>query len=83
MKDLEAKYGDRLALVGSLDAGEILGRGTPEQVWEAAIQALRDAAPGGGLFLGSSTELGPQIQGENAIVMIEAIKQHGRYPIQV
>lgn len=55
--------------------------GTPEEVRQATWQAIREAGPGGGYFVGSSSELGSDILLENIIAMIDAAREMGRYPI--
>ena len=79
---LKAEYGDRLAFVGGIDAESVLRNGTPESIRAAVQQALEDAARGGGLILGaSSEELFEDFPLENILAMHEAVRSLGRYPI--
>ena len=57
--------------------------GTEEQVKEAVIQAIEDAAQGSGYFLGSTTELHNAIPGKNIVTMIETVKKFGKYPLRL
>jgi uroporphyrinogen decarboxylase len=59
----------------------LLPLGTPEQIREAVRDAMRVAAPGGGLFIGSSSEIIPVTPAENVLAFYEACRTYGRYPI--
>jgi len=52
--EVKARYGDRIALLGNVDCGELLSRGTPEQVTEAVKETIAKASPGSGHILASS-----------------------------
>jgi len=80
---IKGRYGKRLVLVGGIDASELLPRGTPAQVREATIEALRIAAPGSGYCVGSSTELNEAMPLENILAMIETAWEYGRYPLKL
>ncbi len=74
--------GDRMALIGNVDCGELLTRGTPDQVREAVRQCIRDAAPGGGYLLASSNSIHVGVKPENLLAMVEARLEFGEYPIK-
>ena len=78
---LKERYGDRLFFAGGIDCVHLLPFGTPKEVREATRQAIRDGGSGGGYFVGSSSEIGPDIPLENVIAMVETVKQEGTYPI--
>jgi hypothetical protein len=78
---LRQRYGRRLILVGGIDCSQLLPLGTPEQIREAVRDAMRVAAPGGGLFIGSSSEIIPVTPAENVLAFYEACRTYGRYPI--
>ena len=80
---LKKEYGDRLALLGNIEIGEILTLGTPEQV-EAEVKAHISAlAPGGGYAVGSSNTVAYYVKLENFRAMIQATRKYGRYPISL
>lgn len=66
-------------LMGGMDATSLLAYGTPEDVKRAVRRAIDGAAPGGGLILGSSTEIHPACRLENVVTMWDAILRYGRY----
>lgn len=59
-----------LVLTGGIDVSQLLTYGTPEEVREACLYAIR-ATRGVGYFLGSSTELHQGVKLENALAMFE------------
>jgi len=81
----EAKrlIGDRVCLLGNVDAIWVVQRGTPEQVREAVRQAIEVAAPGGGFILGNSDCFFGETPRENIEAFFEAAREFGRYPINL
>ena len=80
---LKRRYGTRLILVGNVDCSQVLPLGSVEDVIEATKQCLRDAGHGGGLFIGSSSEIVPATPLRNVLAFYEACRTYGRYPLQV
>jgi len=70
--EVKRAYGDRLALCGNVDCGELLSRGTPEQVVEAVKETIAKASPGGGHVLASSNSIHPAVRPENYRAMLDA-----------
>ena len=79
--ELKRRYGGRLALVGNMDLGSTLTRGTPEEVRQDVRTHINALAPGGGYVLGSSNSIPNYVPIENYRAMIEAAAEWGRYPI--
>jgi hypothetical protein len=59
-----------LVLTGGIDVSQLLTYGTPEEVRETCLNAIR-ATEGRGYFMGSTTELHWDVKLENAIAMFE------------
>jgi uroporphyrinogen decarboxylase len=78
---LKEEYGNRLCLIGNIDVGETLARGTPEAVEEEVRQKIFRLAPGGGYCIGSSNAITDYVSLENYVAMLEASFKYGRYPI--
>lgn len=72
-----------LLLFGNVDCAFTLPDGTVQDVVEETKSLLRDIAPSGGLFLGSSSEIDQDVPPENAVAMYQTAKKYGRYPIDV
>jgi len=79
--EVKEKYGDRIAVIGNVDCGELLSRGTPEEVVEAVKETLAKAAVGGGHILASSNSIHPAVKPENYRAMVEAGRRYGQYPL--
>jgi len=80
---LKRRYGKELILVGNVDCSQVLPLGTVQDVIEATKECLRQAAPGGGHFIGSSSEITPSTPLENVLAFYEACREYGRYPIRL
>jgi uroporphyrinogen decarboxylase len=78
---VKQKYGDRICLVGNIDSSRTLPFGTPEQVEEETLEALRIAAPGYGYILASDHSLHDGIPVRNILRMFDVARKHGVYPI--
>ncbi|MBC7327163.1 hypothetical protein H5T87_03490 [bacterium] len=80
---LKKKWGDKLILVGGIDCSQLLPLGTPEEIREKVKWALKVAGPGGGFFIGSSSEIVPSTPLENVLTFYQAIHEFGKYPINL
>ena len=79
--DVKQRFGDRIAIAGNVDCGEVLCHGTPEDVVEAVKETLAKAAVGGGHILASSNSIHPAVNPQNYRAMVEAGKRYGQYPL--
>jgi len=79
---LKRRYGKRLILVGNVDCSVVLPLGSRQDVIEATRACLRAGAPGGGHFIGSSSEITPATPLENVLAFYETCRNDGRYPIR-
>jgi len=78
---VKARYGGRIAVCGNVDCGELLSRGSPEDVVEAVKETLAKASPGGGHILASSNSIHPAVRPENYRALVDAGRRFGRYPL--
>jgi uroporphyrinogen decarboxylase len=81
--DVKRRYGDRLCLIGNVDLGYTLTRGTPEEVRAEVRERIRALAPGGGYCVASSNSIPEYVPYANFEAMREATLEYGRYPIGV
>ncbi|MFQ5904351.1 MAG: uroporphyrinogen decarboxylase family protein, partial [Candidatus Binatia bacterium] len=81
IKEVKEKFGHRLCLIGNIDLGYTLTRGTPQEVEEEVRQRIRDIAPGGGYCVSSSNSITEYVPLDNFKAMMEATLKHGSYPI--
>lgn len=78
MRATKDAVGDRLCLCGNVDCGLLL-RGNPETVYTATKELLDTCKVGGGLVLGASNAVQPDVPIENYRAMIQAWRDGGSY----
>jgi uroporphyrinogen decarboxylase len=74
---LKQKYGDRLCLIGNIDLGYTLTRGTPEEVEAEVRERIRVVGEGGGYCVGSSNSVTAYVPLANFNAMREAVFKYG------
>jgi MtaA/CmuA family methyltransferase len=79
LKLVKAATQGRATILGVLDPSEVLARGAPGSVTEAAREELRVLAPGGRFVLGPGCAMSPETPAENVLALIEAAERWGRY----
>jgi uroporphyrinogen decarboxylase len=82
-RELKARVGDRLCLLGNIEIGETLTLGTPADVETEVRERIRTLAPGGGYAVGSSNTVAYYVKLENFRALIQATRRYGRYPIAI
>lgn len=80
---VKREYGDDLILVGGVDCSQVIPLGTPETIRAEVKRVLSEGARGGGMFIGSSSEIVPCTPVENVLAFYEACREFGRYPLGV
>ena len=78
---MKAMYGDRITLIGNVDATELLPHGNEEDIGRQVLECLKSAAPGGGYILASDHSIHEGVPAGNAKTMFRLAKKYGRYPI--
>lgn len=78
---VKEEYGDRICLMGNIDCGDLLSRGTREEVVASVKDTIEKAAPGGGYVLASSNSIHPAVRPENYTAMVDSGRKYGRYPL--
>lgn len=79
ISELKRELSGVLCLIGNIDLGYTLTRGTPEDVEREVRQKIEQIAPGGGYCLGSSNSIPDYVPLENYRAMIESALKYGRY----
>jgi uroporphyrinogen decarboxylase len=75
------KYGKRIPIIGGVDQTRELLYGTPDDVRDQVIDAIKTGAPGGGYVCAPGCELSFETSDENIAAMVNAIREYGTYPI--
>ena len=78
---VKRKYGNKIAIKGNIDCAQTLPFGTREEVIEETKKCLHDGALGWGYILSSSNSIHSSVKPENYVVMLETLKEYGKYPI--
>ncbi len=79
--EVKKTYGDRIALIGNVDLGYILTRGTPQEVRDEVRSLIMRLGPGGGYLMSSANSITNYVPLENYKALLEATFEYGRYPI--
>lgn len=77
--EVHAEYGDRLTLVGNIDAATVLTFGTPQEVRRSVHEHIERLAGDGGYVVCSSHSIVDSIPPENYLAMVEATREFGIY----
>jgi uroporphyrinogen decarboxylase len=77
--EVKRRVGRKLCLIGNIDLGYTLTRGTPEEVRAEVRERIRTCAPGGGYCVGSSNTVTNYVPLANYKAMIEASREFGTY----
>ena len=80
---IKRDYGDRLTLVGNVDATHVMTTKNPEEIDEAVKEVLRVAGHGGGLLIASDHSLHGSVPIENIDRFVAAAKKYGKYPLAI
>lgn len=79
---LKRRFGDNLSFWGTMDIQEVLPFGTPAQVEEEVRLRIQTVGPGGGLILGPSHNIQPDVPLENVLAFYDAAGKYGKYPVR-
>ncbi len=78
---VKRQWGDRLCLIGNIDLGYTLTRGTPQEVEAEVRQRIGECGPGGGYCVGSSNAITNYVPLANFNAMRQAAMRYGAYPL--
>ena len=81
--ELKTKYGDKICLIGNVNAGATLCWQTEDEVRQEVKGCIRKAGTGGGYICSSSNSIHSGVKPENYVAMVKAIKEYGKYPINL
>ena len=81
--DLKKKLYGKVALIGNIDVGEVLTRGTSKEIEEDVKEHIRRLAPGGGYVMSSSNTIAYYIPVENYRTFLRSLRKYGEYPIRI
>jgi uroporphyrinogen decarboxylase len=79
LAEVKRTRGRQIALMGNLHTTNVMLRGTPQEVREAARQAMLAAGQGGGFILSTGDQCGRETPDENLFALVQAGKDFGVY----
>jgi uroporphyrinogen decarboxylase len=74
IREVKARVGDRMCLMGNVNPLEIAVRGTPEEVREATLDVL-EGSEGEGVILSVGGGVSPGMPRENVVAMLNALDE--------
>jgi uroporphyrinogen decarboxylase len=75
--EVKRRVQGRLCLIGNLDLGYTLTRGTPAEVEAEVRERIEALAPGGGYCVGSSNTVTEYVPVPNFRAMVDATRKYG------
>lgn len=78
---LKADFGRDLVFHGAVDTQQVLPFGSPEDVRRETLQVIKSLGRGGGLLLGPSHNVQPDVPPENLVALCQTVQDRGRYPL--
>jgi len=79
---IKKRYGDRIALWGTVSTQVTLPFGKPEDVEAEVRERIRTCAPGGGFLLAPTHNIQLDVPLENVNAFYRAVKKYGQYPVR-
>jgi len=77
--ELKKRYGDRLSFWGCVGTQSTMPWGTPEQVRDTVKHLVQTVGEGGGLVVGPTHVLEPEVPWDNVLALADAVREFGRY----
>jgi uroporphyrinogen decarboxylase len=77
--EVKLKYGDRISLWGTVGTQTTLPFGKPEDVDRCVRDMIAGCGKNGGLLIGPTHVLEPEVPWENLLSFVEAVEKYGSY----
>ena len=74
LREMKARYGDRLTFYGGVSIQQLLPFGSPQQVRDVVRRLMNDLGAGGGFIIAPSHEMPGDIPLENMLAFIETVQ---------
>ncbi|MHC1739039.1 MAG: uroporphyrinogen decarboxylase family protein [Ignavibacteriaceae bacterium] len=78
IKDVKAKYGDKLSLMGNIDV-DLLARGTKDEIRKNVLKNIEEVGYNGGYCVGSGNSIPDYVKLENYLTMLETVKEFNQH----
>jgi uroporphyrinogen decarboxylase len=77
--EMKRLYGDRLSFWDTIGTQSTFPFGTPEDMRRVVRERIATVGRGGGLYLGPTHSIEPEVPWENIVAFVEAAREYGRY----
>jgi uroporphyrinogen decarboxylase len=77
--EIKHKYGERLSLWGTVGTQTTMPFGKPEDVKQCVMDMISGCGRNGGLLIGPTHVLEPEVPWENLIRFVESVEKYGKY----
>ena len=81
--EIKKRYGDRIALWGTISVQDTLPFKSPREVEAEVKERIRTCAPGGGFLIAPTHNIQLDVPFENIEAYYQAVRKHGAYPVVV
>lgn len=78
---LKSRFGPKVSFWGGIDTQHALPHGSVQDVEAEVRLRIRDLGPGGGFVLGPVHNIQPDVPPENILMMADAARKFGAYPL--
>ena len=78
---LKRRFGNNLSFWGTIDIQEVMPFGSPSDVENEVRLRIQTVGPKGGLILGPSHNIQPDVPLGNVLALYAASKKYGKYPV--
>ena len=79
LAEVKRAHGSKIALMGNLHTSDVMLRGTPDQVYDAAREAILAAGDDGGFVLSTGDQCPRETPDENIFALHRAVEEYGVY----
>lgn len=83
IEEVKRSFGHQIALIGNIDLGYTLTRGTPQEVRREVRTLIKKVGQGGGYLMSSANSVTNYVPLANYKAMLDATIEYGRYPISL
>lgn len=82
LEELKKQYDKRIVFCGAIDTQKVLPHGTTEEVKQEVRRVINILGKGGGYMVATVHTVMNEVPAENVLAMVDAVEEHGYYPLK-
>ena len=82
LEELKSRYDKRIVFCGAIDTQRVLPHGTPMDVNQEVKRVINILGRGGGYMVATVHTVMNEVPAENVLSMVDAVLEHGTYPLK-